>query len=476
MKTKIICTIGPASSSEEMIVQLISAGMSVARVNCSHGTIESNEATIRRLQKVRSEIGCSLAIMLDTKGPDIRIGHFDGGFTILQDGQKFTLTTKQCMGDNSRVYVEYKKFPHAMKRGQIILLNDGFLKAEVISADDTDVVCKILIGGKLSDRKSLYAPDADMGLPFLSTADKLDLDLAIRTNVDYIAASFVGTEGDVLEMKKYLHKHGMDIPILAKIESKQGVANIDEILETAEGIMTARGDLGVEYPIEQIPTIQKLLTKKAVAIGKLVITATEMLESMIEKPRPTRAETTDIANAVYDGTSCLMLSGETATGKYPIKAVEFMRKIAGEAEANIDYFEKFYLNKVHVGGTKHAFAKTISAAAFDARAKAIVVFTESGGTAIRVAKFHPQCKIYAFAREEKVFHQLAMYNDIIPIYHPHILQTAEMLQISNDYILKHNIAKTNDIIIVNASYRDTDTDLVLIHPLTRSFALQQDKP
>jgi len=468
MKTKIICTIGPASSSEDMLGELIRAGMSVARVNCSHGTIDINEATIRRLQKVRATLGVPLAIMLDTKGPDIRIGQFADGFTDLKEGQTFTLTTEKCIGDNTRVFVDCKKLPQALPPGQEILLNDGFIKVVVQFTTQTDIICTVKIGGKLSDRKSLYAPGADIGLPFLSKADQLDLDLAVRTSVDYIAASFVGTAKNVLDMKKYLRQRGMDIPILAKIESKEGVSNIDAILEVSDGIMTARGDLGVEYPIEQIPTVQKYLTNKAVAAGRLVITATEMLESMIEKPRPTRAETTDIANAVYDGTSCLMLSAETAMGKYPLKAVEYMRRIAEEAEANIDYATRFYTNKVRVPGTKHAFAKTITGAAFEARSKAIVVFTESGGTAIRVAKFHPGCNIYAYAREEKVYHQLSMHNDIVPIYMDRVLTTAEMLQISNEYILKNKIAGKDEIIIVNASYRDTDTDLVLIHPLSAS--------
>lgn len=465
MKTKIICTIGPASSSEEMIAQLIEAGMSVARVNCSHGAIEANEATIRRLQKVRAELGVPLSIMLDTKGPDIRIGHFEGGFTELKEGQTFTITTEKCMGDNTRVFVDCKKLPAALPPGQELLLNDGFIKMVVQFTTATDIVCTVKFGGKLSDRKSLYAPGANVGLPFLSKADQLDLDLGIRTGVDYVAASFVGTAKNVLDMKKYLRQGGMDIPILAKIESKEGVSNIDEILNVADGIMTARGDLGVEYPIEQIPTVQKFLTAKAVSAGKLVITATEMLESMIEKPRPTRAETTDIANAVYDGTSCVMLSGETASGKYPVKSVEYMRRITEEAEANIDYSARFAAGKVATPGTKHAFAKTITGAAFDAKAKAIVVFTESGGTAIRVAKFHPGCKIFAYARVEQVFHQLSMYNDIVPIYLNQVLTTAQMLKISNDYILQNKIAERDEIIIVNASYRDTDTDLVLIHPL-----------
>jgi len=465
MKTKIICTIGPASSSEEMIADLVRAGMSVARVNCSHGTIESNEATIRRLQSVRSRLGVPLAIMLDTKGPDIRIGTFENGGVDLKEGQTFTITTEKCVGDEARVFVDCKKLPNALPPGQEILLNDGFIKLVVQFTTSTAIICTVRIGGRLTDRKSLYAPGAKIGLPFLSKADQLDLDMGIRANVDYIAASFVGNAKNVLEMKKYLRAGGMDIPILAKIENKEGVSNIEAILEVSDGIMTARGDLGVEYPIEQIPTVQKLLTSKAVSKGKLVITATEMLESMIEKPRPTRAETTDIANAVYDGTSCLMLSAETAMGKHPLKAVEFMRRIAEEAEANIDYATRFYTNKVRVQSTKHAFAKTIAGAAFEAKSKAIVVFTESGGTAIRVAKFHPFCKIYAFARVPKVFHQLAMHNDIVPIYQSKVLTTEQMLQISNNYILENKIAEKDEIIIVNASYRDTDTDLVLIHPL-----------
>jgi pyruvate kinase len=410
-------------------------------------------------------MGVALAIMLDTKGPDIRIGRFAGGGTDVEEGQNFTFTTKPCMGDNTRVFVDCKKLPKSVAAGQVLLLNDGFIKMTVTAASEHDIVARVNIGGRLTDRKSLYAPGAKLNLPFLSKADELDLLLAMKTDVDYIAASFVSSAKDILDMKKFLARGGMEIPVIAKIESMQGVTNIDEILRAADGMMTARGDLGVEYAIEQIPTVQKLLTEKAVASGKLVITATEMLESMIEKSRPTRAETTDIANAVYDGTSAVMLSGETAVGKYPVAAVSYMKKIAEEAERNIAYDTRFYQNHVAVNGTKEAFAKTITSASITAKAKAIVVFTESGGTAFRVAKYKPNCNIYAHARTEKVFHQLAMHNGITPIFCGSVLTVSQMLKISNDYVLSNKIAAKGEIIVVNASYQDSDTDLVLIHPL-----------
>lgn len=465
MRTKIICTIGPASDSEDMLRKLILAGMSVARVNCSHGSLEANEATIERIKKVRKDMGVPLAIMLDTKGPDIRIGRFADGAVMLNDGENFILTTKTITGDVTRVSVDYKKLPKVIKPGQELLLNDGFIKLVTQAVSETEIVTRVVQGGRLTDRKSLYAPGAVLGMPFISKLDELDLLMGIKTDCDYIAASFTSSTKDVTDMKKFLAKYGANIPIIAKIESTGGVNDIDNILKVADGIMTARGDLGVEYPIEQIPTIQKLLTEKAVKAGKLIITATEMLESMIEKPRPTRAETTDVANAVYDGTSAIMLSGETAVGKYPIQTVDYMKRIAEEAEQHVKYATNFYTNQVEINNTKEAFANTLTSAAISARAKAIVAFTQSGGTAIRISKYHPPCIIYAFARYEKVYHQMAMINDIIPKLCSSILTVAQMLKISNDYVLDNKIAKKGEIIIVNASFQDSDTDLVLIHPL-----------
>ena len=465
MRTKIICTIGPASNSEEVLQKMHEVGMSVARVNCSHGTLEANETTIKHLKDVRKRLNMPLAVMLDTKGPDVRIGRFAEGSVFLINGQKFTLTTKPCTGNDSRVFVDCKKLPKVVKKGQVFLLNDGFIRMTAQNVTETEIECWVDAGGKLSDRKSLYAPGANLQLPFLSKADELDLLMGIKMDVDYIAASFVSTAKDIISMKKFLSAHGANIPIIAKIESVGGVTEIDEILKVADGIMTARGDLGVEYPIEQIPTIQKLLTRKAMEAGKLVITATEMLESMIEKPRPTRAETTDIANAVYDGTSCVMLSGETAVGKFPVEAVNYMKRIAEEAEKNISYETEFNRSDVMVKSTKEAFAKTITSASLSAKAKAIIVFTESGGTATRVSKYHPDCQIYAFAREKKVYYQMAMINGITPIYMNQILTVSQMLKTGNDYILNNKLAKKGEIIVVNASYQDTDTDLVLIHPL-----------
>ena len=465
MKTKIICTIGPACNKEESIKELMAAGMSVARVNCSHGTLESNEATIEMLKRVRKRSGEPLAIMLDTKGPDIRIGSFEGGHAFLVNGQKFILTTKPCIGNETKVFVDQKKLLRVLQPKHKIVLNDGFIRMEVQEIVGSDIICWVETGGKLSDRKSLFVPGLDFKLPFLSKADELDLLLAIKTDVDYISASFVSSAKDVLAIRTFLKSHGADIPIIAKIESVRGVQNIDEILNAADGIMTARGDLGVEYPIEQIPTLQKMLSRKAVALGKLVITATEMLESMIEKPRPTRAETTDIANAVYDGACGLMLSGETAIGKYPLQSVRYMKKIAEEAEKHVPYEANFGVNEISVNGTKEAFAKTIISASWAAKAKAIVVFTESGGTAMRVAKYRPGCGVYAHARDEKVYNQMAMINSVTPIYLNEILTTDKMLKIGEDYVRRNKIAKSGDVIIINASYRDTDTDLVLIHPL-----------
>ena len=463
MKTKIICTIGPACSSEDGLKELIRAGMSVARVNCSHGSVEENEETIERIKKVRREMNVPLAIMLDTKGPDIRIGHFEGGGAEVKSGQTFTLTTRPTVGFENKVHVDFKRLPKFLKTGNVILLNDGLIKMTVMSVDETEILCRVNIGGRLTNRKNLFVPGVDLGLPFISKADELDLIMGTKADVDWIAASFVNCAKDVLNMKKLLNKYGNNIPVIAKIESTHGVENIDEILKVSEGIMVARGDLGVEYEIERIPTLQKMLIDKARRAGKLVVTATEMLESMIEKPRPTRAETTDVANSILDGTSCIMLSSETAVGKHPTVVVQYMKRIAEEAEKN--YNTASHYADVAINNNKDAFARTITSASATAKAKAICAFTFTGSKAYRVSKYHPPCPIYAFAKEEKVFNQLSIVNDTTPVLCPRVLTVAQMLEISNNYILEQKIAQKDDIIIVNAAFQDSDTDVVLIHPV-----------
>lgn len=457
MKTKIICTIGPGTNNEETLKQLIKAGMSVARINCSHGGVEANEANIALVKKVREEMGVPLAVMLDTKGPDVRIGHFDpavkkDGGVWLVEGQVFTLQTRPTVGFENRVFVDYKKLPKVVKPGQQIILNDGMIVMTVASVNEFEVICRVNIGGKLSDRKSVFVPGCNLGIPFISKADELDIIMACKMGVDWVAASFVNSANDVVALRKLIQKYGGDFPIISKIESRRGVENIDEILRVSDGIMVARGDLGVEYPIEQIPALQKTIIRKARRAGKLVVTATEMLESMIEKPRPTRAETTDVANSIYDGTSCVMLSGETAVGKYPVKAVEYMKRIAEETHKYVDY--SISCRNVDVNDVKDALARTIVSGAVHGQAKLICSFARSGDTTRAVAKYYPNCPIIAFVKTEQTFHRLAIVNDVEPVMitpdPDRFLTPAQIIEYASAYVLNNKIVKKGDVIAIGA--------------------------
>jgi len=322
-----------------MLKKLIIAGMSIARVNCSHGTIESNQATIKTVQTVRAKTKADVLVMLDTKGPDVRVGHFENGSAEVVDGQTFVFHTNEVVGNEKGVFVNYKLLPQAVKKGQRLLLDDGMVVMTVTGVTETTVIARVDFGGRLKNRKSLAAPGCDLYMPFISREDELDLQMGCKVGVDIIAASFVSRAQDVLSLKTVLAKYGKgDIPIISKIECAGGIQNIDDIIKVSDGIMVARGDLSVNMPIEQIPQLQKMIIQKSRAAGKPVITATEMLESMIQNPRPTLAETTDIANAVWDGTDYVMLSAETSVGKYPVRSVEFMRTIAAEAEKTPQYF------------------------------------------------------------------------------------------------------------------------------------------
>ena len=335
MKTKIVVTTGPATDSADAIVRLAKLGMNIARVNCSHLTSEEARARIQFIQKVREQNKLDFRIMLDTKGPDIRIGKFENEKITLVDGQTFTLTTKPTLGNQTRVFANYNRLARVVSPGQIMLLNDGMIRMTVQSTTDTDVICKVDMGGVLSGNKSLFVPGCALGLPFLSDADKADLKVAAEVGCDLVAASFVGTKQNLIDMTDWLKQCGRAIPIISKIESVEGVTNLDEIIAETYGIMVARGDLGVEYPIEQVPALQKMMVEKCAKSGKFCIVATEMMESMIDRPRPTRAEVTDITIAVWQGATALMLSAETAVGKFPFLAVEYMVRIAKEAQNSL---------------------------------------------------------------------------------------------------------------------------------------------
>lgn len=415
-KTKIICTIGPASENEEVLTQMCLAGMNVARLNFSHGTYEEHERKIALIKQVRQKLGLPIAIMLDTKGPEYRIRTFTEGKVTIPTGADFTFTTDEVEGDETRVSVSYKNLNKDLNPGDVVTVNNGLVQFEVQSIEGSDVHCKCLVGGTLSNRKSMSFPNKVMSGPYLSEQDKSDILFGIRHGVDFIAASFVSCKQDVLDIQQLLDANGgSDIEIVAKIENRSGVDNVEEICSACCGIMIARGDLGVEIPYVEVPAVQKKLTRKCRMLGKRVITATEMLESMIHNPRPTRAEISDVANAVYDGTSCVMLSGESAAGNYPVEAVKAMAWIAEYTEEHTSYKKRFqsteYLGKNNLDCISHA----VCSMALDVNAKGIVVCSVSGKTAMLVSRFRTPVDIIGMTTNRKVWRRLSMSWGVTPV-------------------------------------------------------------
>ncbi len=415
-KTKIICTIGPASENEEVLTQMCLAGMNVARLNFSHGTYEEHERKIALIKQVRQKLGLPIAIMLDTKGPEYRIRTFAEGKVTIPTGADFTFTTDELEGDETRVSVSYKNLNKDLNPGDVVTVNNGLVQFEVQSIEGSDVHCKCLVGGTLSNRKSMSFPNKVMSGPYLSEQDKSDILFGIRHGVDFIAASFVSCKQDVLDIQQLLDANGgSDIEIVAKIENRSGVDNVEEICSVCSGIMIARGDLGVEIPYVEVPAVQKKLTRKCRMLGKRVITATEMLESMIHNPRPTRAEISDVANAVYDGTSCVMLSGESAAGDYPVEAVKAMARIAEYTEEHTSYKKRFqsteYLGKNNLDCISHA----VCSMALDVNAKGIVVCSVSGKTAMLVSRFRTPVDIIGMTTNRKVWRRLSMSWGVTPV-------------------------------------------------------------
>ena len=415
-KTKIICTIGPASENEEVLTQMCLAGMNVARLNFSHGTYPEHENKIALIKRVREKLNLPIAIMLDTKGPEYRIKTFANGKVTIAEGATFTFTPDEIEGDETRVSVSYKNLAKDLQPGNIVTVNNGLVKFEVVEISGDDVVCKCLVGGTLSNRKSMSFPNKVMSGPYLSEQDKADIIFGIAHGVDFVAASFVSTKQDVLDIRELLDANGgNDIEIVAKIENRSGVDNVEEICSVCGGIMIARGDLGVEIPFVEVPSVQKKLTRKCRMLGKRVITATEMLESMIQNPRPTRAEITDVANAVYDGTSCVMLSGESAAGKYPVEAVRTMAQIAEYTEQHTDYKHRFlsteYIGKDNLDNISHA----VCSMAIDLNAKAVVVCSVSGKTAMLVSRFRTPVDIIGMTTDRKIWRRLSMSWGVTPV-------------------------------------------------------------
>lgn len=415
-KTKIVCTLGPACDDDAVLEQMCLAGMNVARLNFSHGTHEDQQRRIDAIKRVREKLHLPIAILLDTKGPEYRIKTFRDGAIFLREGDTFTFTSEDVEGDNARVSVNYKRLPQDMEVGDRILLNNGLLVFEVREITDTDVVCEVVIGGELSNRKSMSFPNKVLKQPYLSEQDKQDILFGAKNGIDFIACSFVSCRQDLLDIKAFLNENDInDIELIAKIENRSGVDNIDEICEECSGIMIGRGDMGVEIPFEELPAIQKHLITECRMLGKRVITATEMLESMIHNPRPTRAEISDVANAVYDGTSAIMLSGETAAGKYPVLAVETMARIALETESHINFSKRFHQFDFRIKNTLDAISHATCGMAIDIDAKAIVVCSISGMTARMVSRFRSPVDIVGLTVDERVWRKLALSWGVTPV-------------------------------------------------------------
>ena len=416
-KTKIICTLGPASQSEQVIRELMLAGMNVARLNFSHGTHEEQKGKLDLVKKVREELDLPVALLLDTKGPEIRTGMLENGKIELKKGQSFVLTTEDILGNEGIVSISYKELVHDVKPGDSILIDDGLIGMKVSKVTEKEIYCVVENGGTISNKKGINVPGVSLSMPFISQKDYDDIVFGIEEGFDYIAASFTRTADDILAIRRILEEKGCQhIKIIAKIENLQGVENIDEILRVSDGIMIARGDMGVEIPLEDVPVIQKKLIQKIFESGKPVITATQMLDSMMKNPRPTRAETTDVANAIYQGTSAIMLSGETANGQYPVEALKTMVKIAIRTEADIDYDARFKRRTIMdrpdiTNAVSHATCTT----AVDLHAAAIITVTKSGRTVGMVSKHHPGCLIIGCCMDDYVCRQLNLYWGVQPL-------------------------------------------------------------
>ncbi len=454
-KTKIVCTIGPASTSAEMMEKLVEAGMNVARLNFSHGTYEYHKDNIDTLKKIRKNTGKPLAILLDTKGPEIRTGLLKNKKVTLCDGEEFVLTTEDIEGDERRVSVSYKTLPCQLKAGNRVLLDDGSITLNVKSTTETEIVCEVVHGGVLGERKGVNVPYVKLDMPYLSEADKSDLLFGIENDIDFVAASFVRSKDDVIALRKFLDFNGgHSIRIISKIENADGIDNFDDILHESDGIMVARGDMGVEIEFERLPGLQKRFIKKCYQSGKMVITATQMLESMISHPTPTRAEITDVANAVFDGTSAVMLSGETAMGQYPIEAVHAMAKIVEQAEK--DAFEtKAYKDmryEIDHCDTTNAVCDAACITAHDLNAKAIIAVSKYGQTARRMSKFRPYEAVVAATPVEKTFHQLALSWGIYPVLARYQSSSDELFLHAIDCAKQIDIVKDGDIVVIAAGF------------------------
>jgi len=451
-KTKIICTLGPAVDNEDMIRALIRTGMNAARFNFSHGSHEEHLNRLNLLKSVRDSMGRPVAAILDTKGPEIRIRSFETKSISLEAGDSFTLTTREVQGNGSLVSVTYPELHKEVSVGQEILIDDGLVALKVEEINGQDIRCVVENGGALSANKSINIPGVHIHLPALTEKDVSDIRFGVENDFDFIAASFVRRAADVQAVREVLDRFGgQEVRIIAKIENQEGVDNIDEILEAADGIMVARGDLGVEIPAAKVPILQKQIIRKGLQAGKPVITATQMLDSMMRNPRPTRAEVSDVANAVFDGTSCVMLSGETAGGKYPLEALTAMVNIVEEAEQSIHYWRQFEKRRViPASNINDAITHTCCLTAKDLEAKAILAATNSGRTARMICRFRPACPVAALTMHEKVRRQLAICWGVIPFLTGEVTSTDRIFSLSAEVALKERLVQNGDTVVITA--------------------------
>lgn len=449
-KTKIVCTIGPASESEEVLTQLIKKGMNVARINFSHGVHDEHKKKFNLIKKVREKLNLPIAIMLDTKGPEVRIKQFENGGIYLEKGDEFTLTTEDILGNEKKVAITYNKLTEELKIGDFILADDGLIKFSVKEINGADILCDVLNGGELKNNKSLNFPDTKINLPAITEKDVKDLIFGIEEGIDYIAASFIRKTEDVLAIRKVLEENnGENIRIISKIENREGVNNIDAILDMSDGIMVARGDLGVEISAEEVPLVQKEIIKKCNRLGKPVITATQMLDSMIRNPRPTRAEVTDVANAIFDGTDAIMLSGETAAGKYPVEAVETMARIAVTTEQSSEYQRLVKHNFSGEISVANVVSHAASSSAEQLNAAAIIAITKSGHTARMISKFRPTAPIVAMADDERVVRTMSLVWGVNCIQ-GEIRDMDSLFKNSVDTAVEKGILKNGDLVVIIA--------------------------
>lgn len=449
-KTKIICTLGPSTDDENVLRELMTSGMNIARFNFSHGDHTSHKKTFDKVVKLRNELGLPIATMLDTKGPEIRITKFKEGKVELIKGQEFILTTREVEGDTTIVGVNYADLPNDVQEGSAILLDDGLIELTVKAINGQDIICEVKNNGALSNNKGVNLPETRLSMPFVSKKDREDIIFAIKTGFDFIAASFTRSAEDILEIRKIFKEHDChNIHIIAKIENREGVENIDEIIRVSDGIMVARGDMGVEIPLEEVPALQKKIIKKVYNSGKQVITATQMLDSMMKNPRPTRAETNDVANAIYDGTSAIMLSGETAAGLYPIESVQIMSRIAVQTEMDINYIKRLQDRYTDdATNVTNAISRSTCTSAHDLGASAIITVTKSGRTARMISKYRPNCPIIGCTTSESTYRQLSMTWGVTPVLVDQMENTPDLFDTAMKAAEGTEIVSNGDLVVI----------------------------